>query len=158
MKTNQEVVNAWVQGRSAQGGHIFTDGVTIYSYGYHFPIATRNHGCILYNKRHYSSTTAKHQSCVRHALGRTPIVRCRDIDPIHNERYVRHEIDRLLRLIPKCRKIDDRVNDVWGELLEYELYLDTLNEKQPRWVREFHFAMENLKGKPLRIWCKNYKF
>lgn len=158
MKTNQEVADAWSMGYSAKSGTMFTDGVTIYSYGYHFPIATRTHGRILYNKRYYSPTTAKHQSCVRYALGRTPVVRCRDVNPIDNERYVRYEIDKLMRLIPKCRKIDDRVNDVWGELLEYELCLDTLSEKQPKWVREVHFAMENLKGKPLRIWCKNYKF
>lgn len=157
MKTNQEVADAWAMGYSAESSNMFTDGQTIYSYGYHFPIATRVNGCVLFNRTYYSSTTCKHQSHVRRAMsGR--VVLCRDIHANDNERYTRYYVEGLLRKIPKCRKIEDRVADVMEELRHYGEYLEVMSEKEPKWYRDVRFAMGNLHDKVLRIWCKNYKF
>lgn len=158
MKTNQEVANAWAMGYSAKSNNMFTDGVTIYSYGYHFPIATRVNGHVLYNRTYYSSTTCKHQSHVRRAIRYNNVIYCRAIDANENERYTRCFVEGLLRKIPNCRKIDDRVNDVMSELNDYGAYLAVMNEKEPKWYRDVMFALSNLKDKTLRIWCKNYKF
>lgn len=157
MKTNQEVADAWAMGYSAEGGHMFTNGVTIWSYGYHFPIAKRVNGRVLFNHTYYSATTSKHQRHVRRAM-RGDIVYCRAIDANENERYTRCYVEGLLRKIPKSRKIDDRVGDVMSELNDYGAYLDVMNEKEPKWYRDISFALSNLKDKTLRIWCKNYKF
>lgn len=156
MKTNQEVADAWAMGYRAEGNNMFTDGVTIYSYGYHFPIATRVNGCILYNRTYYSSTTSKHQSLVRRAM-RGDVVYCRAIGANDNERYTRVYVRELLRKIVKCRKIEDRVGEVMEELRHYGDYLSVMNEKEPQWYRDVRFALSNLKDKTLRVWCKNYK-
>ena len=62
--TNDEVAQRWAQGLKGKGSNMYTDGTTIYSYGEHFPIATRNKGIILFNDDKYSVTTRKHQSIV----------------------------------------------------------------------------------------------
>ena len=50
-------------------GNLFFEGKTIYSYGYHFPIAhIINDGLTLFNSESYSVSTAKHQSDVHSAL------------------------------------------------------------------------------------------
>ena len=157
MKTNQEVADAWAMGYSARSSNMFTDGETIYSYGHHFPIATRVNGWVLFNHTYYSATTSKHQSHVRRAM-RGDIVYCRAIDAHKNERYTRCYVEGLLRKIPNCRKIEDRVSDVRSELYSYGAYLRVMNEKEPKWYRDISFALSNLKDKTLRIWCKNYKF
>ena len=157
MKTNQEVADAWAMGCRAESNHMFTDGETIYSYGYHFPIAKKVNGYVLFNHTHYSATTSKHQCHVRRAM-RGDIVYCRAIGVNDNERYTRAYVDRLLCKIPKCRKIEDRVAEVMDELFHYGRYLEVMNEKEPKWYRDVRFALSNLRGKTLRVWCKNYKF
>lgn len=157
MKTNQEVADAWAMGYSAKSSNMFTDGETIYSYGYHFPIAKKVNGYVLFNHTRYSTTTRKHQCHVRRAM-RGDIVYCRAISANDNERYTRCFVEGLLRKIPKSRKIDDRVYDVRRELCDYGAYLAVMNEKEPKWYRDVRFALSHLHGKTLRIWCKNYKF
>lgn len=157
MKTNQEVADAWAMGYSAKSGTMFTDGETIYSYGYHFPIAKKVNGYVLFNHTRYSVTTSKHQCHVRRAM-RGDVVYCRDINAHHNERYTRAYVDRLLCKIPKCRKIEDRVAEVMDELFHYGRFLEVMREKEPKWYRDVRFALSNLHGKTLRVWCKNYKF
>lgn len=53
----------------ARTPHMFYDGDTIYSYGYHFPIACYHAAqrITLLNARTYSVTTSTHQSLVRRA-------------------------------------------------------------------------------------------
>lgn len=59
---------------SGKGSNMFIDGDTIYSYGYHFPIAKhtdkiyRGQRIVLYNSRGYSNSTSRHQAHVRSAL------------------------------------------------------------------------------------------
>ena len=158
MKTNQEVADAWAMGYSAKSGNMFTDGETIYSYGYHFPIAKRVNGHVLFNRTYYSATTSKHQSHVRRAIRYSNVIPCRAINAHDNERYTKCYVEGLLRKIPNCRKIEDRVGDVMSELHNYGAYLTVMNEKEPKWYRDVRFALLNLHGKILRVWCKNYKF
>lgn len=62
---NANVAHAWAHKREAKGSNVFTDGITIYSYGHHFPVARHcEGGAILFNSRSYSSSTAKHQKHV----------------------------------------------------------------------------------------------
>lgn len=61
-------------GTTGRGSSMFIDGDTIYSYGYHFPIARRTdkkyHAIpvALFNGNGYSNTTAKHKGNVYSAL------------------------------------------------------------------------------------------
>jgi hypothetical protein len=76
MKTvfnNDMTIHVWAQQSQDEGrnglGNIFFKGPTIYSYGYHFPMAifvTPN--LVLVNSHQYSPTTQRHLSAVRQAL------------------------------------------------------------------------------------------
>jgi len=64
--SHSDVVDRFFRGESSKGSRMFTDGRTIYSYGEHFPIATKlKGGGFLYNDDSYSSSTSGHQSRVR---------------------------------------------------------------------------------------------
>lgn len=57
-----------------KGSNLFIDGDTVYSYGYHFPLARHTdtviNGCpvVIVNNRDYSSSTQRHKSYVVNAL------------------------------------------------------------------------------------------
>lgn len=58
---------------SARGSNLFFEGRSIYSYGYHFEVGriVRNkcgEKAYLLNDKYYSSSTCKHQRCVRSAI------------------------------------------------------------------------------------------
>ena len=72
-----EIPHLWfhqTQSDARSQGNVFFDGVTIYSYGTHFPIAchvTSKSGrktAVLFTTRHYSVTTTGHCSAVRQAI------------------------------------------------------------------------------------------
>lgn len=66
---NSQVVQSWYYGQKRETEHLFTDGVTIWSYGYHFPIATKQNGKIYFNTDNYSNTTGTHKGHVARCLG-----------------------------------------------------------------------------------------
>lgn len=75
MKTvyaNQELFHVYASGNVPHGrshnGNVYFNGNTIYSYGEHFPLATRYKGIYLTNAESYSITTSKHQSQLARAL------------------------------------------------------------------------------------------
>lgn len=69
-----QVAHLWAseaQDSARNTGNFFFNGLTIYSYGSHFPIAqiyNKDHNIVFFNSGGYSNTTAKHQSCVRYAI------------------------------------------------------------------------------------------
>ena len=78
--TNREVAQAFANGKQkGKSLHMFIDGDTIYSYGYHFPIARRFQGVILFTNKGYSQTTARHKTLVRCNLFNTQIVNTNDV-------------------------------------------------------------------------------
>lgn len=61
---------AFLDGKIFNRSNIITNGLDIYSYGYHFPMAVKsNDGAILVNSDRYSMTTSHHQSALRTVLG-----------------------------------------------------------------------------------------
>ena len=75
--TNTDVAYLWAdrakQSASNSMHSLFFEGDTIYSYGYHFPIArhvenTQGERAVLFTTRRYSVTTEHHKSVVRAAL------------------------------------------------------------------------------------------
>lgn len=73
--TNQQIINNFANGATSGNNSnrsLFIEGDTIYSYGYHFPLARRNaDGTFWVNPDRYSVTTSKHQSMVRGAIARS---------------------------------------------------------------------------------------
>lgn len=67
--TNREVAQAFANGKQkGKSLHMFIDGDTIYSYGYHFPIARRAGDVFWFTNKGYSQTTGRHKSAVLQAL------------------------------------------------------------------------------------------
>lgn len=72
---NSMVAHLWANEKkeSARGSNFFFEGRSIYSYGYHFEVGriVRNKcgkKAYLLNDKYYSSSTCKHQHCVRSAI------------------------------------------------------------------------------------------
>ena len=70
MATHHEVAENWVKqtGKKCRGFNVFYDDNTIYSYGYHFPLAHLYDGFALVNSNRYSVSTSKHQTIVKWVL------------------------------------------------------------------------------------------
>jgi archaellum component FlaF (FlaF/FlaG flagellin family) len=72
--TNQQTITKFVNGATTGNNSnrsLFIEGDTIYSYGYHFPLARRNSdGTFWVNPNKYSVTTSKQQNMVRHTITR----------------------------------------------------------------------------------------
>lgn len=72
---NSMVAHLWASEKkeSGKGSNLFFEGRSIYSYGYHFEVGriVRNkcgEKAYLLNDKYYSSSTCKHQRCVRSAI------------------------------------------------------------------------------------------
>lgn len=71
---NDTVARLYAEGETfAHGSNLFIDGETIYSYGYHYPIASRwrtpaGEWVALFNSYGSTVTTEKHKRIVRRAL------------------------------------------------------------------------------------------
>ena len=63
-------------GERCNGGNVFFEGNTIYSYGHHFPMAIKFNGKLLYNDDTYSVSTSKHQGIVRGACRQYEFIHC----------------------------------------------------------------------------------
>lgn len=72
--TNKEIITKFVKGATTgknSNRSLFIEGDTIYSYGYHFPLARRlGDGTFWVNPDKYSVTTSKQQSMVRSAISK----------------------------------------------------------------------------------------
>lgn len=88
--TNSDVAHRWANQIGSycrtKNGNMFFEGNTIYSYGYHFPIASfitndKGVGAILFTEASYSTTTAKHISEVRSAVTHRNIIYVPEVQP-----------------------------------------------------------------------------
>lgn len=65
--------------KDTHAGSLFYEGLTIYSYGYHFAIATHDKdsfNTVFFTTRSYSNTTAKHIQTVRNAVSHLKLIYC----------------------------------------------------------------------------------
>ena len=72
--SNSDVAEKYAKGEiKGQSKNMFIEDDTIYSYGHHFPIAKRiyinDERYYLFNLNSYSSSTIKHKSYVKRAIG-----------------------------------------------------------------------------------------
>lgn len=111
MVKHREVAKAFADGKKATGSRMFTDGKTIYSFGFHFPIAHRlSNGDCLFNMDKYSSSTSRHQRYVECVLT-GDIIHC-------NTREIRDAVDGVSPIIitrdKDVKEIDDALNILKG--------------------------------------------
>lgn len=133
---SSELPHIWAQQRqqSGKGGSIFFEGQTIYSYGYHFPIATIKDDVVFFTTRSYSSTTAKHISKTRNAVSHKNLIFVHSV-PVGNfdclssthEENLNHwekEIKNLFNELgnKKIRDTQSRINVISGIMGHIEAY------------------------------------
>jgi len=120
-KSHSDVAHEWAQGRGgcAEGYNMFYRGDTIYSYGYHFPIARIvSPGTILFTTRDYSVSTSKHKSIVRNAINYSDVHYITNVDAkskdehLKNMRLCFNEASEQMDLASRARsrKDDYRAN------------------------------------------------
>lgn len=113
MTGHRDVATEWMNGNVSKGFRVYTDGRTIFSYGPHFPLATRlPSGKILFNSDKYSSTTSKHQTYVLRAIGSKEYI---EVDT----RTIRHAVDYPNDPIIIMRFKGINPNEIGNALYEY---------------------------------------
>ena len=138
MKTvfnNSELAHIWAAQTQNEGraGSFYFNGKTIYSYGSHFPIATMDGNNVLFTKRTYSNTTAKHIGLTRRAITHKTLIYCYDVPVNLKYASTEHEnnLNRWKREIKslfdelgnkKIRNTQDRINGINNLISELNIY------------------------------------
>lgn len=143
---SSEICHIWAhqkapRGRCPKPGHVFFEGVTIYSYGHHFPMARlvlHKNGTVnfvLVTTRSYSVTTSSHQRAVENAITHLRKVYVYDVDTSvdtikNNVRLFREEIRDMALRVPKARwrKIDV-IRSVDGYIRSANIYCEAMKLK-----------------------------
>lgn len=132
---NSELAHVWAAQTQSEGraGSFYFYGKTIYSYGSHFPIATMDGNNVLFTKRTYSNTTAKHIGLTRRAISHKTIIYCYDVPVNLQYASTEHEnnLNRWKREIKslfaelgnkKIRNTQDRINGINNLISELTIY------------------------------------
>lgn len=154
---NKQVAHAWAhqEKQSAKGSHFFFEGPTIYSYGYHFPIATLHNGGVLFTLRDYSNTTAKHINHVSRAIPsdwRT--VYCWDIieasKGIHDGNFGQWiiEAENVLKALSKAKKPSKYLAQLAGVETQVAAYCEFLGVSAPSYLLQ-RFEILTTQGEAL---------
>ena len=110
---------------TGKGSSMFYEGDTIYSYGYHFPIAKfitiEDLTFVAFNNNNYSNSTAKHKNHVRRAIPYNyEVINCIDMNFgfYGHEKNMKHYINEINTNLDKAKKAT-----------KYKEYLITSAEK-----------------------------
>jgi len=126
MKTvfnNSELAHVYANQSQSNGrnsnGSMFFEGSTIYSYGYHFAIATietnqKGIECMLFTTRSYSNTTAKQISIVRNATRQFEKVFCYNPKGSNDENFNAwiREAEYTAQKLQKAKKPEIYLNEL----------------------------------------------
>jgi hypothetical protein len=128
-----DLAHAWASQNYPQGrsGNIFFNNKTIYSYGYHFPIAkfvTNSNGdeVVLFTERGYSNSTAKHIGKVRAACSNDKRIYCYNPEASHNDNFsfwIR-EADASIVKLKAARKPELYIRELEQTRLAAEKYAE----------------------------------
>ena len=126
--TNQEVVHLWAhqsqpEARNSKGS-LFFEGDTLYSYGYHYPIARHceEFHAVLFNAEHSSTTTESHKSMAMMAVSHledvftVPNLDC--VGSQENMDWYREEVEKLLKKSMRARTNTEFYYDMANRMFE----------------------------------------
>ena len=116
--TNKQTAEAFANGKTTGGSlHMFIDGDTIFSYGYHFPIARRTgkvdengRDIFLFTDRGYSNTTVRHKSHVSWALHEYRVIEC----DISSGKVTPEVVEGLKSKLYEVRLKESRARKEWS--------------------------------------------
>lgn len=150
--SHSEVCHVWAHQSQSEGhaNNIFFQASTIYSYGNHFAMAKFiRPDVVLYNYNGYSSSTAKHQSHVRNALGSSvQIINVYDPEYsfTHNLPYMQERIKPLALKLVKAKSLHHyylrEIQSIIDDIMAYAKIVRKLS-KVPKSIKEMAAMSED---------------
>ncbi len=117
------VAHLWAhqsQDSARNGGNLYFDGDTIYSYGPHFPIArhveTRHGRAVLFTTRDYSATTAGHKCIVLRACRHLTVFHVRHVGDTNRKGQLDEYRERYFSLARKYSRARSNKPRILGSL------------------------------------------
>lgn len=108
MKSNIGIARAYAAGVTrGHTANLFIENNTIYSYGYHFPVAKKiKEGVYLFNMSRYSNSTSRHQSDIEGALIHegAKLIRVYAMNKKSNDSDALYKLNYLKRKVARARK------------------------------------------------------
>lgn len=140
---NSMVAHLWANEKeeSARGSNLFFEGRSIYSYGYHFEVGriVRNkcgEKAYLLNDKYYSSSTCKHQRCVRSAIptGSKVFSVGYNMSNTGNMAFVTSKLESIKDAIEKYKRVRTELpyRDVWGVFKNMMDYIEFFGMGTPQ--------------------------
>lgn len=140
---NSMVAHLWANEKkeSARGSNFFFEGESIYSYGYHFEVGRivrnkRGEKAYLINDIYRSSSTSKHQCCVRDTIptGSKVFSVGYNMSNTGNMTFVTSKLESIKTAIGKYQKARTRLfyQDIWGVFRSIINYIEFFGMGTPK--------------------------
>lgn len=140
---NSMVAHLWANEKkeSARGSNLFFEGRSIYSYGYHFEVGriVRNkcgEKAYLLNDKYYSSSTCKHQRCVRSAIptGSKVFSVGYNMSDDGSMAFITSQLELIKEVIEKYKKVRTELSyrDIWETFKNLMDYIEFFDMGTPR--------------------------
>lgn len=140
---NSMIAHLWANEKkeSGKGSNFFFEGRSIYSYGYHFEVGriVRNkcgEKAYLLNDKYYSSSTCKHQRCVRSAIptGSKVFSVGYNMSDDGSMAFITGQLELIKEVIEKYKKVRTSLSyrDVWGVFRNLMDYIEFFNMGTPK--------------------------
>jgi hypothetical protein len=156
MKTtfnNREIGHIWANQKQefGRGSNIFFKGKTIYSYGYHFPVASIvQPGIILFTTNDYSKATAKHKSFIIRSIPQTFKVfgvPCVDIDKNYKQDTkdkhkinIDYFVNNIYRSLDSAERSNKYSDSLYQSAMGYRIagveYCEAFKLRKPKELKE----------------------
>lgn len=140
---NSMVAHLWANEKkeSARGSNFFFEDRSIYSYDYHFEVGriVRNkcgEKAYLLNDKYYSSSTCKHQYCVRSVIptGSKVFSVGYNMSDDGSMAFITSQLELIKEVIEKYKKVRTSLSyrDVWGVFRNLMDYIEFFNMGTPK--------------------------
>lgn len=140
-------------GKRCNGGNVFFDGDTIYSYGYHFPMAIKYNGKLLFNDQKYSVSTSKHQGIVLGACRQYEFVHCATLEgfwPSNPKRFIEKNLESWSKQVKeivegpmgRARKPERYLAQILGITEKVEAFCKFFKVRVPEEFKSFKGTMD----------------
>lgn len=161
-RSNSEVAHRWANGigERCTGSHMFFEGNIIYSYGYHFRMAIKWNGYVLYNEERYSVSTSKHQGYVLGACSHLDVVVCASLDYFdtwnntptngfigRNLKLWQDEVDDLVEKMATARKPERWLDQILYVVDKVERFCKVFEQEVPEGIYKFRNSEDVEKAK-----------
>lgn len=140
---NSMVAHLWANEKkeSGKGSNLFFEGRSIYSYDYHFEVGriVRNkcgEKAYLLNDKYYSSSTCKHQRCVRSAIptGSKVFSVGYNMSDDGSMAFITSQLELIKEVIEKYKKVRTELSyrDIWETFKNLMDYIEFFDMGTPR--------------------------